>query len=730
MDQSFALPKSNQIPEVPVSDTKSDLPSDPIRSQETPEPEDLKKVHAQALQDFQTDTQALTKFRSVSEEDLMFYASYQWPAESQKERSDHDRPTLTANRVAAFAHQVINENRMNRPQINIRPAPFNSPEIEDTAEVIDGLVRSITHSNEAKEAYDSAVFYQVISAMGFARVNTGYVDELSFDQEIKIERIKNPYTVTFPVHVIEHFTWKDAPHAFIRMRMRREEFKRKYPNKKFESGSFQSSTAADPDLTRLWDEGKDYIYLAEYFRVFETNAILYQVIKNDDNGQPIVIEDPTVPAGQSYQTEYTFTAPADTSLILHQRPSVQRKIMWYLMTQYEIIESREWPGRYIPIVPFLGREVVIKGEADWISLIRNSKDSQKSYNYWWSTLTENTGLSPKTQFMSPVQAVEGVKHIWENANFANQATLFYNHVDKQGQLIPAPQQIVPPQLSPAHATLLQIAADDIKNTIGMYEANLGAPGDEKSGKAIIARARQGSAATYDFRANNELSMAYMAEIVIDLIRHIYDAPRMIRTLGKDMTDKIVKVNQPHEENGKIVYYDLTIGKYDVVITTGPDFDTRRDQTLATMGQLAQSMPILNTIAPDLILRMVDDPNARVAADRAKRFLNMQMPGIIDDGKNQNAPEQLAQQVTALGQQMQQLTGENQQLKQMVEMQHNVIQDKSLDRAIKVHDAELRAKAEQNRTEADLTKHAVDAAHKIFSTKNGADNQTLSQENAQ
>ena len=324
MPQSFALPKENQTPEPiapqPVDPVKSD---DPTKSPVPPDPNNLEEIHGQALREFAADTQALTKFRANSEEDLMFYASYQWPAEAQKERSDHDRPTLTANRVAAFAHQVINENRMNRPQVNVRPAPMDDPDAEDTAEVIDGLVRAITHTNEAKEAYDTAVFYQIISSMGFARINTGYIDELSPDQEIKIERIKNPYAVTFPIHVIENFTWKDAPHAFIRMRMRKEEFKRKYPDKKFESGSFQSSTNADPDLTRLWDEGADYIYLAEYFRVFETAATLYGVVQFDQSGQPVVVPDPTVPGGATLKLEYTFTAPSDPSLIKYQRPSTK-----------------------------------------------------------------------------------------------------------------------------------------------------------------------------------------------------------------------------------------------------------------------------------------------------------------------------------------------------------------------------------------------------------------------
>ena len=718
MNQSFALSKENHTQEPiapePVTPTAQE---EPTKTPETPEPNDLDKIHGQAIREFATDTQALTKFRSKSEEDLMFYASYQWPAEAQKERSDHDRPTLTANRVAAFAHQVINENRMNRPQINVRPAPMDDPDAEDTAEVFDGLVRAITHTNEAKEAYDTAIFYQIVSSMGFARINTGYIDELSPDQEIKIERIKNPYAVTFPVHVIENFTWKDAPHAFIRMRMRKEEFKRKYPDKKFESGSFQSSTSADPDLSKLWDEGTDYIYLAEYFRVFETDATLYGVIQLDQNGQPVAIPDPTVPAGQSYKTEYTFAKPADESLIVYQRPSTKRVVMWYLMTQYEIIESREWPGKYIPIVPFLGREVVIKGETDWISLIRNSKDSQKSYNYWWSTLTENTGLSPKTQFMMPVASADGNRQIWEAANIANQATLFYNHMDKNGNPIPSPQQLLPSQLSPAHATLLQIAADDIKNTIGMYEANIGAQGDEKSGKAIIARASQGSAATYDFRANNELSMAYMGTIIIDLSRHIYDTARMIRIVGKDMTDKIVKVNQQIIENGKRVCFDLRKGHYDIVITTGPDFDTQRDQTLSVMASLLDKMPIVGQVGADLIMRMVDDPNAKIVADRIKRMITAQMPGVIDDGKNQGAPEQLQQQVVALGQQVQQLTQKTQQQDQLIQIQHQIINDKNLDRAMKLKEVELRAAAEAGRTAADLHKHTVDKGIELFNQRN-------------
>ena len=247
----------------------------------------------------------------------------------------------------------------------------------------------------------------------------------------------------------------------------------------------------------------------------------------------------------------------------------------------------------------------------------------------------------------------------------------------------------------------------------MYEANIGAQGDEKSGKAIIARAQQGSAATFDFRANNELSMAYMAMILIDLIRHIYDTPRMIRVLGKDMTDKIVKVNQSVVENGQPVCFDLTKGHYDVVITTGPDFDTRRDQTLSVMSSLLERMPVVGTVGADLILRMVDDPNAKIAADRVKRLITSQMPGIIDDGKNQAPAEQLQQQVVALGQQVQQLTVKTQQQDELIKIQHEVIQDKNLDRAMKLKEVELKTAAEAARTAADLHKHTVDKGIELF-----------------
>ncbi len=62
----------------------------------------------------------------------------------------------------------------------------------------------------------------------------------------------------------------------------------------------------------------------------------------------------------------------------------------------------------------------------------------------------------------------------------------------------------------------------------MYKASLGAPSNERSGKAINARKVEGDVGTYHFHDNRAMALQHSYTILVDMIPRVYDTNRIVR----------------------------------------------------------------------------------------------------------------------------------------------------------------------------------------------------------
>ena len=153
----------------------------------------------------------------------------QWPANIKQIREQDPqgaRPCLVVDKVNQYKNQIVNNIRQNRAGIKVRPID-DSADIE-VAEVYQGIVRHIEDRSKADIAYDWAAEGAVVSGLGYFRVLTEYVGD-SFEQDIRIERIKNRFTVYFDDTSTEP-DGSDAQQVIITELVDREVFKEMYPN--------------------------------------------------------------------------------------------------------------------------------------------------------------------------------------------------------------------------------------------------------------------------------------------------------------------------------------------------------------------------------------------------------------------------------------------------------------------------------------------------------------------
>jgi len=204
------------------------------------------------------------------------------------------------------------------------------------------------------------------------------------------------------------------------------------------------------------------------------------------------------------------------------------------------------------------------------------------------------------------------------------------------------------------------ASEDIKATTGQYDASLGMEGNERSGKAILARQREGDTGTYHYVDNLARAVRYVTRQLIDMIPKIYDTQRIIRIIGEDGESDMVKIDPGQQEPVKEIrdqqgiviekIYNPSVGKYDVVVITGPGYATKRQEALEAMAQLLQTAPELWQVAGDLFVKNMDWPGAEELAKRLARTIDPKLLSDEDDPALQAAN----QQIQAMAQEMEQM----------------------------------------------------------------------------
>jgi len=611
---------------------------------------DIDPIIDEAIDFLKLCNDADTMNRQEGLEDLKFVNGDQWPVELQNSRNLESRPVLTINKLDGYCRQVTNQQRQQRPRIKVH-ATNNEADVK-TADVIEGMCRHIEVNSNADNAYDTAFDHAVRMGWGYWRITTDYVKEDSFDQEIFIESIPNPFTVYFDPNS-EKVDGSDAERCLITTMMSKAKFRKLYPDNDDGTSFTQRGTG---DTQSEWITKED-IRIAEYFYVHRESATLYQL----SNGTS------TFADGKDFKARLQAAGIE----IIGERKSYKRTIKWKKLTAMEVIEERDWPGQFIPVVPVYGRHVVIGDKRHKFGMVRHAKDAQRMYNFWQTTITESVALAPKAKWIMAEGQDEGHESEWAAANVKSFPLLRYKQTDIDGQPAPPPQRLQP---EPPPSGVMAAAAGintDIATLMGIYDPSQQLPGNI-SGKALNGQQQQVDLTNFDFYDNLTKSIAQTGKIILDLIPHIYDSQRVMRIIGADGKPDLVQINQPSQDDQGVykVMHDMTVGQYDVVMDTGPGFNSKRQAAVEAMMPLVNGNPELFKVAGDLVFRNMDFPGAEVIADRLAASNPMSQ---IDD--KSPVPPQVQMQLKANQAQMQQMQQQLQQMQMVIKQRQDIEQVK-------------------------------------------------------
>jgi len=649
-------------------------------------PNDKKDMLATMRSRFTMAVSAYSESREDELDDLRFEAGspdnqWQWPADvlatrgSVQGQTINARPCLTINKLPQHVHQVTNEQRQNRPSVKVIPVDDNAD--VEVAEIFEGVIRHIEYISDADVAYDTACENQVTYGEGYIRVLTKYCDDNSFDQDLYIGRIRNSFSV-YMDPTIQDPCGSDAEWCFITEDMTKAEYERQFPDAAPISSMMQQGVG-DSSLSQWLTENT--VRIAEYFYYEHTPTKL-----NLYQGNMSAVEG----SREDKELKALGLKP------LKSRMADVKRVKWLKTNGFEVLEEQDWAGKFIPIIRVVGNEYEVDGRLYVSGLIRNAKDAQRMYNYWVSQEAEMLALAPKAPFIGYGGQFEGYEQQWKTANTTNWPYLEVNPdvTDGAGAVLPLPQRAQPPMASSGLLQAKAGASDDIKSSTGQYDSSLGATSNERSGRAILAREKQGDTGTYHYVDNLARAIRHCGRQLVDMIPKIYDTERIARIIGIDGEVKRAKINPSQaepvkkivDETGIVIekIYNPSVGKYDVCVSTGPSYMTKRQESLDAMSQLLQGNPQLWQVAGDLFVKNMDWPGAQ---EMAKRFAKTIDPKLLSDADEDPALQAAQQQLEAMGQELDQLHGMLQNVSKSMEAQDMAIKEQEAN--IKAYDAETK-----------------------------------------
>lgn len=554
-------------------------------------------------------------------EDLSFRAGDQWPSEAKKAREDptSPRPCLTINQMPQFVRQVTGNIRMMRPSVKV--VPVDSRGDPKTAETIAGMLRYIENRSEAQYAYTAGADSQVTCGTGHWRVLTEYAEQTTFNQELLIAPVEDQVSVIWDPD--DHSPCKEnSKFCFVPTDITHDKFKSDYPDvavSDFGDGHNLSEYSWASD----WST-EEYVRVAEYFEVRPDKKML--ALHPDGS-----IDDLT---GKGEEDVDAYIAKG-CRIEEREGNCVYRS----LISLNAVLEGpTKWVGRYIPIIRVPGEEVKIGRRVVRHGVIRFAKDSQRAYNYMRSTQVEVIALQPKSPYVGTTKNFEGHEGQWQTANVQAHPYLTYDPDPLNNGL--------PPQRSSPAVSLqgidegLQISAMEMRETIGLHDADVGKNQNDQSGKALIAQQRKGDVGTVVYVENFARAIRHTGRILIDLIPHVYDTHRVIRVVGEDGKIDRVPINQAQGDGiENVTYNDVTVGAYDVVLDSGPSYTTKREEARESMTAFMQSAPDTAPLVLDLVAEAQDWPNAGKFAKRLKTILPPKIQAMEAEESGEPPPPQ-------------------------------------------------------------------------------------------
>lgn len=612
-----------------------------VSASRLPDPEDvsnevlLRQAHDRFIRSATADM--VWRERAVKELDFCDALEH-WDQATLDDRKG--RPCLVFDLIGPKVAQVVNDARQSPPEIKFNPVGGGADKEE--AKALMGLSRNIDNDCGADTAYLTAYEFAVKIGRGWWREDFEWENQdptpsvTSFQQKIVVRRVPNPFAV-YPDPAADEFDYSDMMYCFLTEDLDPQTFNDLYGEQSripgF-AGNFEG--IGDPIRKNWFPQGS--IRVAEYWWVEVERSYLY-----------------CMPDGRVLTLEQLQTGDMPRM----KRVVEKHVVNWAKITGMEVLERQKWPGKWIPMIPCLGKEILKDGKRLQTGMIRPVIDANKSYDWMRSKEAEAIGLAPLSQWLVAEGSIENHEWKYADSNRKAFAYLEYKTHDAEGNPCQKPERISASVDTAGITQAIQNAAQDVMVGTNVFAPDTGEPQSDQSGRAIALRHRESDNAHFNYADNFARAMKHSGRVRLDLIPYVYSEDRIITIADPDGKVRGMRANGPPRATDnlkqavdKILDLKTVPTRFDVVMGSGPGYATLRIEGFQQLMQMAQSDPSILQKAGDIVVRSSDSPLADEIADR------LAPPGVTTGDEADIPPQAQAQ--------IQQLTMLNQQLTKSVQ----------------------------------------------------------------
>ena len=514
------------------------------------------------------------------------------------------KPRYTFDMTSPIVDQIAGEIEQADFDIKVRPAGGESS--KETAAILDGLIRNIENLSNASAIYSHAGRNMVATGIDGWRVVQEYVDGDCFDQDLVIKPIYNFFERVWFFPGSQTQDRSDAGGCFVLQAIPVDEY-----NKRFPKGS-KASVSSGRTKTGYYQKDATIVIGQIYFAKQESRELAML-----SNGQVIEITDDT----KAVMDELAAAGVTVTET------RERKKNVFYS----RLFDGSDWLTKeqrtvfsYVPVIPAYGNFKVIEDKTIYRGVVQKLMDPQRVMNYSLSREIEEGALAPRAKYwMTPKQA-SGHEAKLKTLNTNSDPVQFYNPDPAVAGGAP-PAQNGGAQINPGLRTVSESMRQIMGQTAGMFAANMGDNPGLQSGVAIKSLQQKGDNGTVKYFKALEIAIAHTARIIVDAIPRVYDTTRQARILNADGSFEMQTLNQTviDQQTGRpVVINDLSKGKYDVTCSAGPSFQSRMQETVQTIIELAQYDPSAIQTGADILFNNLDSPGMDLIAERKRQQLLM------------------------------------------------------------------------------------------------------------
>lgn len=639
----------------------------------------------------------------VADSNFLYDSDGQWTDDEIREYDIQEKkPRRTFNMLIKHINQLCGEYAENTYNVKVRAAD-NKSTSQDKVDIVSGLLRSIAFSSSSSKVYNYAMKCALSGGYGAYRVNVVRENEHSFNMIPRYEIIYDPTMCFWDSNARENTDKSDGLFCGICTSLSRDEFENKYPHANVDISSNPFGINYTDGFS--WSS-KDSITIVDYYEKEFYDKIIVQLsdgsVLDKEEAEETLIKEKR--ARRILKKINQFDMIAEPPLTIVKEESIQTyRVRCYRCTGSEILERWDWDGKKMPIIFQPGVSVFLEGKEHTLSFIRFAKDAQRTYNFARSEYLYRLKLTRYEPFIGTPKNISGFEEMWQDVTKAK-SILLCNPDPVTGLPSRQTTQEVPSSL----IAEMHTSAEDIKNILGRYDSNLGAPGNETSGVAIFNRQSAGNFSAKPFFDNAKESVEGGILVVLDMLKNIYDTERSV-TIVDDTDSEIDRMINTSDED------DITKGIYSLRITAGSSFAIQKQDELRQLMSLVQVWPQLLDVTGDLAIDNIDLKNSAQLAKRVRTYV---MPQItVDETNDEDAQKQLQRQNQASAAQAQIALIEKQA--QVKQMEASAYYDqlsgvsKIMDSQTKQSESGAKLSVEQQRIEAEKEKTSAETLQEIL-----------------